>query len=194
MDRNLGRVNPGCDYKNGSLDECAPLSVAYVPFQQENAPKYKSEDALARGTLFPGLDLPWKNVVNEAAGRGVDTPMQELMTLGFVVDELGLYLNTHRYDQEALDMFVRYAKLYNEGVDTYAKRYGPILQTQVTEKGYTWLDDPWPWDYTPRGMQDNMDMKNADMQMNMNMPTNMDMDTDTQLHDNMEMNMERMAD
>ncbi len=173
MEPTKSLTNTGCDYKSGSLPDCAPLSVAFVPFQQEGSPQYKGEDALARGTLFPGLDLPWKNVVNETAGSGVDTPMGELMTLGFVVDELGLYLNTHRNDQEALDMFVRYARLYKEGVDTYAKRYGPILQTQVTEKGYTWLDDPWPWEYTGRPMHDRMNMQNN---MDMNMHNNMDME------------------
>ena len=24
--------------------------------------------------------------------------------------------------------------------------YGPLKQTTITEGGYRWLDDPWPWE------------------------------------------------
>jgi spore coat protein JB len=147
MEEKSGFVNAGCDYKNGSLKECMPLAVAYVPFQQEGSPKYKGQDALARGTLFPGLDLPWKNVVNERAGTGADTPLGALMTLCFILNELGLYLDTHRNDKEALDMYVRYSELYKKGAEAFAKRYGPLTQSQVTTEGYTWLNSPWPWEY-----------------------------------------------
>jgi spore coat protein JB len=144
---NMEFMNAGCDYKSGYVGECMPLAIPYVPFQQEGSPQYKSEDALARGTLFPGLDLPWKNIVNDRAGHGVDTPLGELMTLHFVLNELGLYLDTHSNDTEALDMFVRYSQLYNEGTEIFAKRYGPITQTQVTAQGYSWIDSPWPWEF-----------------------------------------------
>ena len=150
MEENRDRRNGGCDYKNGSLPSCAPLSAAFVPFQQEGAPKYKREDALARGTLFPGLDLPWKNVVNNSICGLEGTPLGELMALGFVLNELGLYLDTHRDDKEALEMFNEYSKLYKSGMETYVKRYGPLKQEQVNSMGYTWLNDPWPWDFVER--------------------------------------------
>lgn len=35
-----------------------PLAMAYVPFQQWNE-TYDDDKALARGTLFPELDLPF---------------------------------------------------------------------------------------------------------------------------------------
>lgn len=150
MEEYKDRRNGGCDYKNGSLPSCAPLAAAYVPFQQEGSPKYKPEDALARGTLFPGLDLPWKNVVNKTAGGLEGTPLGELMALGFVLNELGLYLDTHKDDKEALDMFSEYSRLYKAGLETYTKRYGPLKQSQVSGMNYTWLNDPWPWDFVER--------------------------------------------
>jgi spore coat protein JB len=180
MEANMSHVHHDCDYKDGTLMPCAPLAIPYVPFQQEGSPKYKSEDALARGTLFPGLDLPWKNVVNETAGHGVDTPMGELMTLHFVVYELGLYLDTHPEDKEALDMYVRYANLYKAGSEEFAKRYGPITQDQVTTSGFTWIDDPWPWEYMGHDMQPKTEMdKHGDMHMHM----------DNGMHGDRDMNM-----
>ena len=49
-----------CTYKQGSLPECAPLALAQIPAQKSSEPAYKSGEALSRGTLFPGLDLPFK--------------------------------------------------------------------------------------------------------------------------------------
>ena len=70
-----------CGYKQGSLPECAPLAVAYVPAQPGSQPAYDPEDALKRGTLFPGLDLPFMNMVKvmhsqrrEGNGHGSLTP------------------------------------------------------------------------------------------------------------------------
>jgi hypothetical protein len=42
----------------GSMPEMPVLAMAYVPFQEINA-VYEPEQALAAGTLFPGLDKPF---------------------------------------------------------------------------------------------------------------------------------------
>ena len=68
------------------------------------------------------------------------------MPQDFVIDELGLYLTTHRDDQEALNLYWEYIKLGKEGVKRYKEMYGPLRQTDITEGSYRWLDDPWPWD------------------------------------------------
>ena len=47
-----------CNFKQGSLPECAPLALAQTPMQCASEPAYDKRMALARGTLFPGLDLP----------------------------------------------------------------------------------------------------------------------------------------
>ena len=143
-----------CEVGMGPLPSCAPLAAAYIPEQQRTEPRYRSSDALARGTLFPGLDLPWKNITNENAGPLADTPLGELMALHFVVHELGLYLDTHHEDREALSLYTEYVKLLKKGTDTFVERYGPIDQTQVTvQSGYSWINDPWPWEpqACPRG-------------------------------------------
>ena len=137
-----------CDYRQGSLPSCAPLALSYTPMQESSYPQYKSNEALAKGTLFPGLDLPFMNISNSP--DSVTGPLAELMALNFVLTELGLYLDTHKDDKEALDMFVRYTKLYEECKAKYVKQYGPITRTDVTLEGYTWLNDPWPWEYTKR--------------------------------------------
>ena len=120
------------------------LAVSYVPIQRSADHSYQADKALARGTLFPGLDLPYLGMVNQNVD--LSTPMKELMALGFVVHELGLYLDTHRNDVEAEEMFRKYNKLYSEGVAEYERRYGPLQMTSSGATSFDWVDDPWPWD------------------------------------------------
>ena len=137
----------GCNYKSGPLPDCAPLAVALVPAQQSDTPQYGAEEALNRGTLFPGLDLPFKNMVN--TGNPMQgTPLGELMTLGFVVDEMRLYLDTHPEDQEAFEALKDMVLLAKEARKRYAAQYGPVsFDDVVLSETYDWIDAPWPWNY-----------------------------------------------
>lgn len=130
---------------NGRLPASAPLANPYVPFQLEDPPKYEPRKAFVRGTLFPGLDLPFMGLVNKCENPA--TPLTELQTMAFVLQELALYLDTHRDDIEALEMYRQYQQLYNKGRETYEKICGPLTHTSTTEGGYRWLNDPWPWEY-----------------------------------------------
>ena len=140
-----GNMN-NCDHKSGELMSCAPLALAYVPMQQAAAPAYEADEALSRGTLFPGLDLPFKNIVNST--MQTDTPMGELMALGFVTHELALYLDTHADDAEAFALYKKFLPLYEEGKRRFVERYGPIDQGDLRySERFNWLEDPWPWEY-----------------------------------------------
>ncbi len=90
-----------CNFKQGPLPECAPLALAQTPMQCASEPAYDKRMALARGTLFPGLDLPFMNLVNKPAD--LSTPLCELMAMDFVIRELNLYLDTHPDDREAFE-------------------------------------------------------------------------------------------
>lgn len=56
---------PDASYREGRLPMTAPLANPYVPFQAENPPKYEARKGLVRGTLFPGLDLPFMDMINK---------------------------------------------------------------------------------------------------------------------------------
>ena len=140
-----------CGYKCGRMPDCAPLAAAYVPMQQDDTPKYDTGEALTRGTLFPGLDLPFMNVVNES-NPYVGTPLGELMAIDFAIKELNLYLDTHPDDTDAFDMLKSLIALSREGEERYAKRYGPLnLRSLEYADAYNWLQSPWPWEYSRRG-------------------------------------------
>ena len=131
---------------DGKLPAMAPLANPYVPFQMENPPQYDARKAIVRGTLFPGLDLPFMGMVNKRELPA--TPLTELQTLGFALHELALYLDTHRDDAEALQLYRQYQQIYHKGMMEYSDRCGPMNHMIPADHGsYAWLDDPWPWEY-----------------------------------------------
>lgn len=132
--------------KEGRLPGLAPLANPYVPFQLENPPKYEKNKAFVRGTLFPGLDLPFMGMVNKEDMP--ITPLSELQTLAFAIQELALYLDTHRDDKEAIELYQQYQRLYDEGMQKYEQMYGPLNHLSPTKGEYKWLNDPWPWEYS----------------------------------------------
>ena len=129
----------------GRLPAMAPLANPYVPFQLENPPRYEPSKALVRGTLFPGLDLPLLGMVNK--DELPVTPLTQLQTMAFMIQELALYLDTHRVDSEALEVYRSYQKMYHDCKREYEKKCGPLTHTSQTEGPYRWLDEPWPWEY-----------------------------------------------
>ena len=136
------KMNPGGE---GVLPASAPLANPYVPFQLENPPVYEARKGLVRGTLFPGLDLPFMGMVNN--NEQPMTPLVELQTLGFAINDLGLYLDTHRDDKEALELFRSFQRLYGEGKKKYEKEFGPLTKACLDDGPYRWLNDPWPWEF-----------------------------------------------
>ena len=134
------------DGTHGRLPEMAPLANPYVPFQLENPPKYEARKGLVRGTLYPGLDLPFMGMVNK--NELPVTPKTELQALGFAVNELALYLDTHPEDKEALELYRVYQKMLHDGNMEFSRQHGPLNHGRpVDDKTYTWMDDPWPWEY-----------------------------------------------
>lgn len=141
VDQYDNKPRPG----DGRLPAMAPLANPYVPFQLESPVKYEPRMALVRGTLYPGLDLPFMGMVNQ--NEQPITPRTELQTLGFVLQELALYLDTHPDDKEALEVYHNYQTMYHKGMMEYNEE--SPLKHSLPAKGdrYRWLDDPWPWEY-----------------------------------------------
>ena len=127
------------------MPDPAPLAAAYVPMQRSVEPNYDANLALSRGTLFPGLDLPFMNLVNPDLEQ---TPMTEMMAIDFVADELELYLDTHDKDREAFELYQTILTLQREARERFIRRCGPIQQSDMLGMDrYVWLDAPWPWEF-----------------------------------------------
>ena len=143
----MENTNPNaCGAMEGGLPgKCANLAFPYIAAQGMGAERYDQTQALAAGTLFPGLNLPFFKAVKSKMNCD-NTALCELMALSFAITELGLYLDTHQNDKEALALYTDYVSLAKEGKKRYEAAYGPLQQTSVTTAGYTWLNNPWPWE------------------------------------------------
>lgn len=140
------RSDTVCREMDGRLPKgCGNMVFPYIAMQRENAQRYENREALLQGTLFPGLDLPFRKELRSRFPK-VNEALLELMALDFAIDELGLYLTTHPNDQQALELYWSYIRLGREGRAKYEEANGPLLQTDITEGSFRWLDDPWPWD------------------------------------------------
>ena len=134
------------DYTHGHLPEMAPLANPYVPYQLENPPRYEAQRGIIRGTIYPGLDLPFKGMVNQQ--ELPVNPKTQMQVLLFAIQELALYLDTHPEDAEALELYQQYQELYHKCMKDYSQHRKPMNHiTPVDHKQYTWLDEPWPWEY-----------------------------------------------
>lgn len=136
-----------CTDGQGVLPACAPLANPYVPFQQSGSSTYQAAKALARGTLYPGLDLPFMDMINQ--NEPSQTALHQLQAMNFSVSELGLYLDTHPEDAEATALFNQYVERYGDALQQYEQQYGSTTQFGAALSGrYQWLHDPWPWEYS----------------------------------------------
>ena len=66
----------------------------------------------------------------------------------FSMHDLGLYLDTHPTDGEALSQFRACAECRRAACDAYAERFGALNRDQVNESdGWAaWSNTPWPWE------------------------------------------------
>lgn len=141
MRPDLTTLTPG----EGRLPAMAPLANPYVPFQLEDPQKYEPPKALIRGTAFPGLDLPFMGMVNQE--EKPETPKTQLQMLGFMIQELALYLDTHPQDTQALEQYQSYQALMHQATMNYNAAYPLTHEIPMSGDRYAWLDDPWPWEF-----------------------------------------------
>ncbi len=128
----------------GQLPQNGNLAVSYIPMQFPQSPKYNANEGLKNGTLYPGLNLPLRGYAPDKEVS--NTPMGQIMALGFALQELGLYLDTHPDDREALTLRNNFVRMLQDATAAYEKTNGPITQNTVMTDKYSWIQNPWPWE------------------------------------------------
>lgn len=65
----------------------------------------------------------------------------------FALREIGLFLDTHPTDKEALRCYHKFRKLLCETEAKYVELYGSLTVKDVkSEECWTWVQAPWPWE------------------------------------------------
>ena len=116
----------------GYLPNPAPLANPYVPYQKEDPPKYEDRRALIRGTLYPGLDLPFHGMVNNT--EKPVTAKSQLQSLGFVLLELAFISNPTEYNYLSSDAGQKeIAERLFQAFKDYKTQYDMSLNVDVTQ-------------------------------------------------------------
>ncbi len=125
------------------------LARAYVPFQEESV-IYPPDEVLKKGTIYSELYKPYC----EPAKLGVkcsfkpSSLLEELTILDFMAVDLGLYLDTHPEDTEAIKQYNVVVSNADKIRTQYEKQHGPLcsFRSGSNSSMFTWIDCPWPWE------------------------------------------------
>ncbi len=72
--------------------------------------------------------------------------LQKVDELSMITVDLNLYLDTHPYDEEAMEAYRKYNEMQRMAVKEYEKFYGPLRISDASpENKWTWALTPWPW-------------------------------------------------
>lgn len=73
--------------------------------------------------------------------------LKKIQAADFALVDINLFLDTHPTDKGALECFSKYQKIYDSLVKEYEEKFGALMSKRVdTNKGWTWIDNPWPWE------------------------------------------------
>ncbi|MDD3410966.1 MAG: spore coat protein CotJB [Eubacteriales bacterium] len=76
-----------------------------------------------------------------------ETKLRRVQQLGFMVDDLQLFLDTHPQCREALCALQRAIALERTARLDYEQSYGPLtLEAMENRCRYDWISGPWPWE------------------------------------------------
>ena len=73
---------------------------------------------------------------------------QWINMVSFAVNDIVLYLDTHPYDQQAMERFGQFNALKNKMVKDYTEKYGPLVLsiTDMDSREWKWATQDWPWE------------------------------------------------
>ena len=73
--------------------------------------------------------------------------LKRLQVCDFVLTEVGLFLDTHPNDKEALAYYHKYLDLKQETQTEFTRRFGTVSRYEPKNSDtWDWVDNPWPWD------------------------------------------------
>ncbi len=73
--------------------------------------------------------------------------MRQIQSVGFAVNDLNLFLDSHPDDKDALAYFKELNRQYAALVADYTQHFGPLTVADTENSDYfDWIATPWPWE------------------------------------------------
>ena len=121
------------------------LAQLYINIQ-ELTTLVPPETALARGSSFANLYIPYKFETNKIL-KG-STPRQNILALidiySFLVTDLNLFLDTHPNNERAKTLINTFKTELEKLKDYYNVNFSPITIDSISNESY--ITGPWPWE------------------------------------------------
>ena len=113
---------------------------------QELTTSVQPETALARGSSFANLYIPYKFETNKIL-KG-NNPRQNVLALidiySFMVTDLRLFLDTHPNNERAKMLTTTFITELNKLKDYYNTNFTPLTMDCLSNESY--ITGPWPWE------------------------------------------------
>ena len=131
-------------------------SMNYIPEKQakmkmmENTRILAPEEGFMRGNLFGNLYDSYKNykpaLLNPTNER--EALLYQVLQYKFALTDLGLYLDTHPNDMEAINLYNKYLDIEKQVCMKYESMYGPLTldSNYLNSNTWVWNNSPWPWE------------------------------------------------
>lgn len=142
------------------MGEIKQLAIASVPMQEWNE-VYDDDHAFETGTIFPELNRPFFVTALDSSEPKAHLELNreqnlllQIQKVGFVLDDLRLYMDTHPEDKEGLKLLKSTLKRKNELMKEFALEFYPLtehcLETIYAENPdkecYCWPKGWIPWE------------------------------------------------
>lgn len=130
------------------------LAIASVPIQEWNE-VYDEEQAFSFGTVFPELNrqffvtvMDGKSPECEKQMNAQQTKLLQIQKVGFVVDDLRLYLDTHPDEKTALRLYKEMLGKRRTLMREFATQYYPLTESCMDLEAdcYCWPEGKIPWE------------------------------------------------
>lgn len=109
---------------------------------------YDVYNGFIRGNMYPDLFNQYKlkrpydiKPINEQAEM-----LTKVDAYCFAAHDLNLYLDTHPYDRDMINLFKELSEDSNQVVKEYETKYGPLFVDSSIAYPWQWNASPWPWE------------------------------------------------
>ena len=110
-------------------------------------------DGYIKGNMYVNLYKQYKNYrpIRLVPNNEQAEMLLEVNKLEFASHEIRLYLDNFPNDQKMISKFNEYRKMTNEAIDRYQRKYGPLLESDLSNPNlFSWQATAWPWEMEGR--------------------------------------------
>ena len=72
--------------------------------------------------------------------------LKQISAAKFMMEDLGLFLNTHPTDKETIVEYNYYVKEWRALKETYEMNFSMLSDDSLSSYPWQWINEPWPWE------------------------------------------------